>query len=345
MFKVYLILFFSLFVNYLIFNYLKRNNFILSYHKKYNTIQRLHDPKNTHIRVGWILTIINILLYCFFFNWFFINNFIILLIPFVIVGYFYDLKMSNDIILRFLLLFFCSFYTLSFLFLNLPDLEILFNFKSGFYINYLFYFLCFMVLMNGFNFIDGSNGMIVFYSFSILFSMLSASILFLNFYFFNNIILFILCLLPLLVLNYPKGKVFFGDSGAYLLALLLGILSILFVTSSSTNYWFLASIFFLPAFEVLFSFIRKILTKRNPFKPDDSHLHHLVGNYLISKSSSKKFIQINYLIVIFYIPFFFLVLINSLYFFNTQITLLIFFMQFLYYITVYCLLKKCSHVF
>lgn len=344
MFKVYLILFFSLFANYFIFNYLKGSNFILFYHKKYNTIQQLHDTKNTHMRIGWLLTIINILLYCFFFNWFFINNFIIILIPFIIIGYFYDLKMSNDLILRFLLLFICSFYTLSILFLNLPDLELLFNFKSGFYINFLFYLLCFMVLMNGFNFIDGSNGMIIFYSFSILFSLLSVSILFLNFYFFNNIILFILCLLPILVFNYPKGKVFFGDSGAYLLALLLGILAILFVTSSSTNYWFLASIFFLPAFEVLFSFLRKILTKKNPLKPDGNHLHQLIGYYLISKIRSKTLIQVNSLIVIFYIPIFFLVFINCLFFFNTQITLLIIFIQFFYYISMYYSLRKQSYV-
>jgi hypothetical protein len=46
-----------------------------------------------------------------------------------------------------------------------------------------------------------------------------------------------------------------------------------------------------PAFENLFSIIRKTLSKLNASKPDNFHLHHLLFSYLKVKMNNKKIVN------------------------------------------------------
>lgn len=81
-----------------------------------------------------------------------------------------------------------------------------------------------------------------------------------------------------LLLNFPKGKIFLGDGGAYLVGFLLGICAILLpMRNPDVSPWVALLACAYPLLEVLFSVYRK--SKRegySPTQPDGVHLHMLV---------------------------------------------------------------------
>jgi UDP-N-acetylmuramyl pentapeptide phosphotransferase/UDP-N-acetylglucosamine-1-phosphate transferase len=81
-----------------------------------------------------------------------------------------------------------------------------------------------------------------------------------------------------LVLNYPAGKLFLGDGGAYFLGFWLSEMAVLLlVRRPEINAWQLLSICAYPVIEVLFSiYRRKFIKKVSPGAPDALHLHALV---------------------------------------------------------------------
>ena len=93
-----------------------------------------------------------------------------------------------------------------------------------------------------------------------------------------------------------------------------------------------------PAYETLFSIIRKVLTKKSALSPDNLHLHQLVYKYLRNKISYKNHanslsgILLNiYNFVIFYFA--------SEDYSNTKYQLLLFCFSFIIYNTLYFVLK------
>ena len=81
-----------------------------------------------------------------------------------------------------------------------------------------------------------------------------------------------------------------GDSGAYFLGLIFGY----FAINLSNNNLDISPIFILnllwyPAFENLFSIIRKLKTKTSISKPDNLHLHHLIYKKINSKLFKFKY--------------------------------------------------------
>lgn len=83
--------------------------------------------------------------------------------------------------------------------------------------------------------------------------------------------------LGFLMLNYPTGRLFMGDGGAYFLgfwAAEIAVLSI--VRNPDINAWQILAIFAYPVIEVLFSmYRRKILRDTMVGAPDRLHLHSL----------------------------------------------------------------------
>ena len=79
-----------------------------------------------------------------------------------------------------------------------------------------------------------------------------------------------------------------GDSGTYAIALLIGIYLIKFnFLNDIISPYYVAVMLWYPAFENLFSLLRRIIGKKNISKADNFHLHQLT--YLFLKS--KKFFQ------------------------------------------------------
>lgn len=83
--------------------------------------------------------------------------------------------------------------------------------------------------------------------------------------------------LGFLILNYPCGKLFLGDGGAYFLGFWVAETAVLLlVRNPSVNAWQVLSICAFPVIEVLFSiYRRKIIKNVNAGAPDALHLHAL----------------------------------------------------------------------
>ncbi len=81
-----------------------------------------------------------------------------------------------------------------------------------------------------------------------------------------------------LFLNYPTGRLFMGDGGAYLLGFWIAEVAVLTVARNpSINTWQILAICAYPIIEVLYSIYRKkVIRKMSPGLPDRLHFHMLV---------------------------------------------------------------------
>jgi UDP-N-acetylmuramyl pentapeptide phosphotransferase/UDP-N-acetylglucosamine-1-phosphate transferase len=88
-----------------------------------------------------------------------------------------------------------------------------------------------------------------------------------------------------LFVNYPTGKLFLGDGGAYFLGFWVAEVAVLLlVRNQSVNAWQVLSICAYPVIEVGYSiYRRKILRQASPGSPDGLHLHTLVYRRVVSK--------------------------------------------------------------
>ena len=152
----------------------------------------------------------------------------------------------------------------------------------------IFSIFCFMILINGSNFIDGLNGLSLGY-FLIVYLNLEINGLILVSEFLNmNIYFLLFSLLTILFLNY-FNFLYLGDSGSYLLAFFFGFFIVSIYNSTvSVSPYYIILLFWYPCFEILFSLTRKFLQKKSPLKPDNKHLHHLIFVYFKKKINNNN---------------------------------------------------------
>lgn len=81
-----------------------------------------------------------------------------------------------------------------------------------------------------------------------------------------------------LVWNFPRGLIFLGDGGAYLIGFMIAELSVLLVARNpAVSLWFPLLLSFYPIFETVFSMYRKKIKRgMSPGVPDGLHLHMLI---------------------------------------------------------------------
>lgn len=93
-----------------------------------------------------------------------------------------------------------------------------------------------------------------------------------------------------LVWNWPSGKIFLGDGGAYLLGFWLAELGVLLVVRNpGVSPWFPLVIMVYPIWETLFSmYRRKILQNYSAGQPDALHLHQLIHQRLVRIAVGSK---------------------------------------------------------
>ncbi|MDY7545662.1 glycosyltransferase [Glaciimonas sp. CA11.2] len=86
-----------------------------------------------------------------------------------------------------------------------------------------------------------------------------------------------------LLVNYPTGRLFVGDGGAYLLGFLVSeIMILLLIRNPAVNAWQVLAICAYPVIEVLNSiYRRKFIRKASPGRPDSLHLHTLIYRRLV----------------------------------------------------------------
>src|SRR5439155_21705078 len=95
---------------------------------------------------------------------------------------------------------------------------------------------------------------------------------------FTSALAMIGALLGFLAWNYPKGKIFLGDGGAYLLGFWLAEISVLLVVRHpEVSPWFPMLLLVYPIFETLFSmYRRKFVQGQSPGQPDRMHMHQVI---------------------------------------------------------------------
>lgn len=131
---------------------------------------------------------------------------------------------------------------------------------------------------NAINIIDGYNGLAAGYAVLVLAAMAWVSSQVGDVFVFTTSLALIGALLGFLAWNWPMGKIFLGDGGAYLLGFLLAELSVLLIVRNpQVTPWFPFALLIYPVFETLFSiYRRKLLRGHSATRPDAMHLHQLV---------------------------------------------------------------------
>ena len=80
-----------------------------------------------------------------------------------------------------------------------------------------------------------------------------------------------------MLVNFPGGRIFLGDGGAYLVGLLLAVLSVMLVQrNSEVSPWFPLVLLAYPIWETIFSMYRRRMRGQSPGQADALHLHTLV---------------------------------------------------------------------
>jgi len=162
------------------------------------------------------------------------------------------------------------------------------NFLNFYLFKILFTSLCILIILNGSNFIDGVNGNLIGY-----YLIVNSIILFFHSNYnldFTSFYISILCitLFVLFIFNI-FGKVLMGDSGAYLVSFLTGISLISFSNlNQEISPFYVVLLLWYPAFENLFSIVRKKSLNKSPLYPDAKHLHHLVYLFFLKEMKLKK---------------------------------------------------------
>jgi UDP-GlcNAc:undecaprenyl-phosphate GlcNAc-1-phosphate transferase len=90
--------------------------------------------------------------------------------------------------------------------------------------------------------------------------------------------------------NYPRGLIFLGDGGAYLIGFWIGVLSVLLVARHpSISPWFALLINAYPILETLFTiYRRKIHQGKSPGQPDAIHFHTLIYRRILNPAIAKS---------------------------------------------------------
>ncbi len=208
-----------------------------------------------------------------------------------LIGLISDLKILDVPSLRFILQFFVVtiFVYILDLSINYTDLKYLDFFLGYKFLSMLFTILCFLVLINGSNFIDGLNSLVIVYYLLVLISFLSLIKIYNLDYNLSIIFNIILILFILLIFNLFNQS-FLGDSGAYSISVIIGYIAIdFFKTNENFSVLFIIILLWYPAFETLFSVIRKFNSNYNPIYPDNKHLHHSLFNLINSKLKKNFF--------------------------------------------------------
>ncbi|MFY9479090.1 MAG: glycosyltransferase [Aquabacterium sp.] len=153
-------------------------------------------------------------------------------------------------------------------------------------------FTCFAVggIANAVNIIDGFNGLA---SGSIVIMLAGLGAIA---HWAGDTLVLQMCLLGIgaslgfMLLNYPFGKIFLGDGGAYLAGFWLAECAVLLLSrNEEVSTWAVLLACIYPAFETVFSMWRKdVYRKTGMGKPDKVHFHMLVFRRIVGQQFGKN---------------------------------------------------------
>jgi len=283
--KIYFLILFPLAIIFLSY-YLKKISFGLSYTGEGH--QRFVEKDQIPI-IGGIFIVLGFV--------FFLDSFsqILKIHIFLIffLGILSDFKYLNSPKIRFLIQIIIISSFVYFNNLEIFDTRVIFldEILTNKYFNFIFVLFCVLILVNGSNFIDGLNTLLIGYYLIILINLLNSNLI-PNLDLLNNDYLYLTILISILfIFNFIK-KLFMGDSGAYALGLIFSFILIkLHEYNDQISHFFILLLVWYPSYELLFSIIRKFKFGLSPVSADNKHFHQLLYFYF----SKKLKIRENYL--------------------------------------------------
>lgn len=171
--------------------------------------------------------------------------------------------------------------------LDIPGIDLLLTFPAA---SIIFTVFAVTGLVNAYNIIDGFNGLT---SMVGIITLLALGYMGIK---LNDPIITYLSLvmasaiLGFFLLNYPRGLIFLGDGGAYLIGFWVAILSVLIINRNpEISPWFALMINAYPISETLFTiYRRKFHQDKNPGHPDGIHFHSLIFRRILNHGHIKK---------------------------------------------------------
>tara|TARA_B100000886_G_scaffold339990_1_gene307323 strand:- start:960 stop:1949 length:990 start_codon:yes stop_codon:yes gene_type:complete len=282
-----------LFINILIITLLFKNADIIS--KKIGLNKKQDDQTPLVGGLGIFIFFILFNFYLFYFQKQLVIdyqfNILILISIIFIIGFFDDvfqlsyIKRLIFIYLIFVIfLKFTNFYIIDQLYFESINKTVLLG-------NFALYITPFFILLllNSLNMADGINGNSGIIIISYLYLLYENNI--------NLNLLVLSIIIPLILFLYfnLRNKIYLGDSGIYLLS---SIIALYVINKYNTKSIMISCeeiflIFLIPGLDMFRLFILRLLKKRNPFKGDNNHLHHL----LLSKYDLKYTLLIYFILI------------------------------------------------
>ncbi len=135
------------------------------------------------------------------------------------------------------------------------------------------------LLINATNYIDGIDGLLLtFFSSCLIYYILliddTKTVNLLKFFLAVSFLNLILNLLP----AKNKFKIFSGDSGSLFIGFFISFVTIELYNSFEIHPAILIWPLWYPVYDFLFVTINRLIKKKSIFKPDNTHLHHVISN-------------------------------------------------------------------
>jgi len=224
------------------------------------------------------------------------NNFeikiLIFLLPFLLIGILADIRKEFSPKLRLIFQIFFLFIIVYFNEIKISSIDfVLFDqFLENKLFNFFFVIFCLVTVLNGHNFMDGLNGLVVGN-----FILILLSIYYIDSQLHEDSSKLIEIVQNLIIISIVFflfnifGKCFLGDNGIYIFSIFISLVIILFIEKFQGLVSPLLAAIFLwyAAFENLFSILRRFRNKKIVYSADKLHLHSLVKNFLFFKFKKK----------------------------------------------------------
>lgn len=145
-------------------------------------------------------------------------------------------------------------------------------------------------LSNAYNIIDGFNGLSSMVGIITLMALAYVSFVLADPLLMHLSFVMTGAILGFFLWNYPRGLIFLGDGGAYLIGFWIAIISVLLVCRhNNISPWFALLINAYPILETLFTiYRRKIHQGKNPGLPDGIHFHTLIYRRILNPVCAGK---------------------------------------------------------
>jgi len=210
------------------------------------------------------------------------------------VGFLSDIKKISSPKLRFIIQTLIVLGVVYFSSITVTDTRIIFldQLLTNNIFRIFFSIFCILIVINGFNFIDGVNTSLIGYCLIISLSLYYLDLNGVEISKIVDLYNLIPILLVIFILNF-FNKLYLGDGGSYFLGLLFALCLInTYQINNNISPYFVVCLLWYPAFENLFSILRKKNLSRSPLDPDTNHLHQIIFLYL-KKNFNIKSIYLN----------------------------------------------------